>query len=385
MPSRSSGRLVVDFLEVVWPVPVLSALYVATTALPAGSAVRLLVVLAALLTLPGYAVTLVAFPLTRVEERTVIWPGRPDGDWSLAGLGPLERWVVALGFSISLVPVYGLLMSFFDLPYDIVPALAVVVGTTSAFTLAAFARRVSLPEYGLERTPGLPGSGGVANDLGTLITRSRFSNVVVVLTFVIAAGSLGAAITVPAEDPTYTTASLLTENETGQLVAAGYPHDLRPGEDARIVFALENHEGETTDYRVVVQSQRVAPDGTVTQRVQSGQFTATVGANETWERSHRLSSDMPGDRVRVAYLVYRETPPDEPTIDNAYRSLTLWIREPMPEASTPAQASTSGVNDSRLGSAVAGFTPSANAMVAGGSDAATESTPQANVHSATIN
>jgi len=34
---------------------------------------------------------------------------------------------------------------------------------------------------------------------------------------------------------------------------------------------------------------------------------------------------MSGDRLRVAYLLYRGSVPDDPDVANAYRELHLWI------------------------------------------------------------
>jgi uncharacterized membrane protein len=354
MTARSTTRIVGDVVTVAWPVPALAVLYVVATGFSDGSPLRLLLSLGALLVLPGYALSLATFPLRTSSDRrgdsrfggSWSFALRSDGNWELPSLGPIERWVVSLGFSVSLIPVYGLVLAVFGLSYSVVTILTVVAGLTSLFSLVALVQRLRLPDRISERKPGLPTTGGFVSEIATSTRRGTLVNWAVGLTFLVAAGGFGLTIAVPAEDPDYTSASLLTENETGALVASGYPHDLQPGEEARLVFSLTNHEDETVDYNVVVQSQQVAPEGDITRSRQVTEFSARVGDGATWIRPHQIAPQMPGDRVRVVYLVYRGSPPTEPTIENAYRSLTLWIREPKP-GTTPQQAVTAPVTDAR--------------------------------------
>jgi len=147
---------------------------------------------------------------------------------------------------------------------------------------------------------------------------------------VLAAANLTAAMASPTQSPEYTTAVLLTEDDEGELVADGYPDRLRAGETADLVLRVENHESQAVDYEVVVQLQRVSADGTVTELSVRDRFEQTLDPGSAWERDHTVTSDMSGERVRLAYLVYVGDAPAEPTLDNSYRNLSLWVGSESP-------------------------------------------------------
>lgn len=358
MSSRSTARVVGDLVEVTWPLLSLLILSGVVVILPSGSPLRLVVALVAMLTLPGYVLSLATFPLSRPRDRdggvrsfggsSYLKNTTAGSDWSLPSFGATERWFVSVGFSIGLVPVYGLVISGAAIPFEAVSILAIIVALSSVFTFVAFFRRLRLPDHVRDRTPGLPSPTFLAKLVETPTRRGTLSNSVIVVGFLVAAGSLGVAITVPAEDPEYTSVSLLTENESGALVSADYPYDLQPGESGRLVFVLTNREDETVDYSVVVQTQQVDREGNVVKSRQLNRFIETVRDEETWERPHQITPQMRGDRMRVVYLVYRGTPPADPTMDSSYRTLTLWIREPMPQE-TSQTASNASVASSTTG------------------------------------
>jgi uncharacterized membrane protein len=144
---------------------------------------------------------------------------------------------------------------------------------------------------------------------------------------------------------------LLTETDEGDLVADGYPDRLRAGETADLVLRVENHESRDTSYEVVVQLQRVSADGTVTEASIRDRFERTVDAGLAWEQDHRITSDMSGERIRLAYLVYEGDAPAEPTLSNSYRNLTLWVGSEQP---TAGDGTTVGPASTRLRPGAAG-------------------------------
>jgi uncharacterized membrane protein len=141
--------------------------------------------------------------------------------------------------------------------------------------------------------------------------------------------SVGCALFIPSEGEAFTEFYLLTENDSGGLVAADYPANFTQGEGEPLVVGIENNEGEPIEYTVVVSLQRVERVGNNTTRVigerELRRFRAQVAPNETWRRSHALRPTMSGNRLRVAYLLYRGSVPDDPGVANAYRELHLWI------------------------------------------------------------
>lgn len=337
MSPHTPRRLADDLFVVAWPVIALSLLLAAATSLSAGSSARLLLALVALV-LPGYLLSLVVFPLAVAREDKTGGLLHAVENRALASLGPIERWAVAFGFSLCLIPLFGLLVTLAELSYATEVLAVLVVGVSTLLALLAFLRRRRTPADATvpPRPTPIRSVRALVSSTGPL---SR-SNVVIVVTLLAAVSSLAVGVTTPQATPAYTSVSLLTEADDGALVAANYPHDLRPEEKADLVLVLSNDERTTVQYSVVVQSEQVDTDGTVTRRKHLSEFSVQLRDGETWERPHQVAPLMEGDRVRLVYLVYRGEPPAEPTMDNAYRSLTLWVREPLPgETSSTVAAS----------------------------------------------
>jgi uncharacterized membrane protein len=45
-----------------------------------------------------------------------------------------------------------------------------------------------------------------------------------------------------------------------------------------------------------------------------------------------VTPTLTGQRLRLAYLLYRGSPPPDPTVENAYREVHLWINVSAPSA-----------------------------------------------------
>lgn len=294
--------------------------------LPEGSAIRLVVVGVALLFLPGYALTLAVFPGSRTDENEAQTPlNRRYFESNLSSLDPFERIALAVGFGVCLMPVLGFVVGVTGAAYEPQTVIVLVSVATTLFTALAAVRYWLSPADIDAPSPLASLTETVVDGVSAPTPGKRALNVAVVVMLVLATANLAAAIASPPESPEYTTAALLTENDEGELVADGYPDQLRAGESADLTLRVENHEAQAVDYEVVVQLQRVSGDGTVTEISTRDRFEQTVDAGSVWELDHRVASDMSGERVRLAYLIYKGDPPTEPTIDNAHRNLTLWV------------------------------------------------------------
>lgn len=126
----------------------------------------------------------------------------------------------------------------------------------------------------------------------------------------------------------YTEFYLLTENESGDITARNYPTEFRRGESKHLVVGIHNHEHQTANYTVVAMIQRVS-DGnsstTVRNQEDQGRFSVTITHNETRYRRMQIKPRLTGDRLRLVFLLYRGTLPDDPTVANAYRTLHLRV------------------------------------------------------------
>ena len=315
-------------VSLLWPVPAILLISLAVLMLREGSALRLLVAGSTLLFIPGYALTLAAFPAGRTEKdgaKTSF--GRRNTESTMASLDPIERLALAVGFSVALMPVYGYIIGLevTSLAYEQYTVIVLVSAATALFTALAALRHLTSSTDLVVPSPFARLVGTIADETSAQISGKRVLNVAVIVVLVLATANLAVAIATPAESPDYTTAALLTENDDGELVADGYPDQLRIGETADLVLRVENHESREVNYRVVVQLQRVNSAGIVTDISILDRFDRTLAPGQAWEQDHRVTSEMSGERVRLAYLVYKGDVPPEPTIDNSHRNLTLWV------------------------------------------------------------
>ena len=142
------------------------------------------------------------------------------------------------------------------------------------------------------------------------------------------------AVAVPKQGEQFTEFYVLTEDESDELVAANYPEELVAGEPQPIHVGVENNEYEAVGYEVVVQLQAVEIEGNesvVTDRTELERYSTTVPHNESDIQNRSLAVDgetaaaFEGSDRRVKFLLYRDEVPAQPTADNAYRDLHLWV------------------------------------------------------------
>ncbi|WP_254535891.1 DUF1616 domain-containing protein [Halomarina litorea] len=310
--------------------------------------VRIVFGLVFVLFVPGYAFIAALFPEAGSE------PGA-DGDPEAfdepledeRGISGLERVALSLGTSIAIVPLIGLVLNFTPFGIRLVPILASV----SLFTLGCVAvgarRRWRLPADERLVVPYREWATGVRTELFEPDTRGdAILNVVMVISILLAVSSVGYAVMVPKEGESFTELYLLTQNETGDLVADDYPTNFTRGEGQSLYVGVGNHEHERVNYTVVVELQRVDvqyfENGTRVSNVTNAtnvtnvsvevleeeelqRFSPTVGDNETWQERHTVTPTLTGDRLRLVYLLYKGDVPAEPTTENAYREVHLWV------------------------------------------------------------
>ncbi len=328
-----------QFLTVARQVPVdLSVvnLYVVATALvitvlPAdATTVRPIVVLPLIVFVPGYVLVAFLFPRRHsLPERFRTFSEERVTDETAGYIDLVERGALGFGVSVALVPILalGISVAGFDL------STRNILGTLVAFAvigsvLAAFRRfrvapkqRFTLPvrRWFVGLHGALTGAGSVT---GTVL------NVALVLSVIIALGTLGGAVTSPADGQATSEITLLTENGSGDLVSEGYPSQFTSGEEQDMTVRVENNEREETTYTVVVVVQRVdVTDGSasVLEQEEVTRLQNTVGQNEVWTERHAVAPEMIGEDLRLQYLLYKDGVPDDPSPENAYRSAYVWI------------------------------------------------------------
>lgn len=321
----SDGRRAIPVRSRVRRIPADLVVVLALTLLTLGSVfhpvlretpLRIVLGLPFVLFVPGYALVAALFP-ERGGDRT------DEG-----GVSVVRR--IGLSFAASLVVVasLGIVLNRTPLGIRIVPVVGslsiLVVGLAGVATL----RRLALPAEERFRVPWRSRLAGLRSELAAPESRTdALLNVTLAVSVLVAASSVGYAIAVPTEGQSYTELYLLTGSEDGP-VADDYPTEFTAGEPRSLVVGIHNREHETVSYTLLVGVHRVRlGNGTarVLETERLGRFRPRLRSGETWHRRHDVTPTMVGDRLRLTYLLYRGSPPSEPTVDNAYRELHVWV------------------------------------------------------------
>ena len=285
---------------------------------PSSPLVRGLFGLPLLFLAPGYAVISLLYP------RSVT--GESSGATIVAGeLSDVERTALSFGLSFALLPMLGLVIATVG---SFSPPVVVtsVSGFVLAVTLCATVRRFRVPAHERYRINAVgrlaafrswlfPGGA----PLQTAVNLALAGSVLLALL------TGGYAFLAPQDGEEYTTLQLLTEDETGELVAAGYPDQLESGEGFPLAVAVENQEGESMEYTLVVQQQRLV-DGEVIERQELDRIDYHVDDGSTSYEDRTFEPTAAEGEIRMVFLLYEDGEvPDTPTTDNAYRYGHLWI------------------------------------------------------------
>jgi uncharacterized membrane protein len=283
-----------------------------------------------LLFLPGYAFIAALFP----EQGSA--PDHSGEDTERAanlggrGLDGVERVALSMGLSIAIVPSFGLVLNFTPFGIRLVPVLVGVSAITVGFVALAAARRKALPESERFRVPYMEWLETGRAEIFEPETRlDGLLNVALACSILLAVGVVGFAIMVPPDGESFTEFYLLGENDDGELVIDNYPEEFVVGESQSVVVGIGNHENQPMDYTIVVQLQAVEVSGnetTVVERQEVDRFESpTIADNETWQTKRGITPTVTGEELRLQYLLYRDSVPGTPTVDNAYRDNHLWI------------------------------------------------------------
>ncbi|NUC72785.1 DUF1616 domain-containing protein [Haloterrigena sp. SYSU A558-1] len=303
--------------------------------------------LAFVLFVPGYAFIAALFPEAG-DDPTGDPEADGDSDGDLAdganrgplpvgpllddrsGIDGIERVALSFGLSIAVTPLIGLVLNFTPWGIRLGPImLAISVFTVGAAAVAAV-RRWELPPDERFRVPYRAWYAAGRAELLEPDTRADAAlNVVLVLSLLLAVGSVGYAVAVPPDGEQFSAVYILTEDDDGELTADNYPTEFTQGESEEIVLGVDNHEHRTVDYTAVLVEQRVSVadnETTVEEQRELDRFETRLGHNESWHHQHELEPTMTGENVRLVWLLYPGGDvPEEPSADTTEYSAHLWV------------------------------------------------------------
>lgn len=288
---------------------------------------------------PGYAFVSALFPEAKQSRATGTGAetGGTAAIFSSIGrggprtIGHVERLALAFGVSIAIVPLLFVGLSMFSVEFGSIQTTRVISALTVLFTGIAAIRRWRVPA---ERRFQVPFRGWSATiQRSTWAASSPFDavvNIALAISVVFAVGVLSFTVVAPPDGERFTEFYVLNESGESELVAGSYPEVLSPDESERLHVGIENHEQRAVEYTVLVELDRVETrdDGlVVTDRARLDQFSITLAPDETSIREQPItvSEGFTGDDLRLTFLLYVDSVPVDPTPENAYRSLHLWV------------------------------------------------------------
>lgn len=272
-----------------------------------------------LLFLPGYAVISALYPADAGTD----WGQPADGS-----LPALDRVMLSIVASLVIVPAVAALIILGPWRMwhvNVLPLLSAV--TLGATWVAVRRRRAVAPSRQFSAGwPASPRDGWFGGSSGGL---SEYGGrLFVVSLLVLAAVSMSFLFVQPPAE-TFSEASLVAENEDGEFVASALPATFAEGEERTIAVAIQNHEGSTTTYAVVVRLQRVAVADDGTQRVveqdRLDRFETTLDDGERTVVERPVRPSLVGTNLRLQYLVFAGGSPESPSAEDADLVLRLWI------------------------------------------------------------
>lgn len=284
--------------------------------------IRVVVGLPFVLFVPGYVFVAALFPGANTGSEEL---GQSDLASGVTGIG---RVALSFGVSMVVVSLVGSVLNYTPFGLREVPILVSLSGLVLGLTFVATWRRHTLSPRDRFVVPWRSWLAGMWTELMEPNSRGDAAlNVLLVASVLVAAASVGYAVTVPKQGESSTELYLLTENDSSELVDE-YPSTLVAGEPLSLVVGVENHEQRPIDYTILVKLDQVRTQNGSTQIVRSERlqdFEKRVEHDGTWRRNHTVTPRITGERLRLTYLLYRGDPPTNPTTENAYRKVQLWI------------------------------------------------------------
>ncbi len=309
---------------------VLSTLLVLVIVLiPDVGSLRVILGLPFILFFPGYALISALYPERPISiEPDEGLSGSRDGETDDSeetvrekkGLDGLERIALALGLSIAITPLLGLILNYtYDWDPDhlgirLVPILVTQYGFIMITSIVAIRRRNRVPvedRFEIVIDIEMPKDHSTADKVLT---------VGIVIMMILSVGMLVYIIVVPREGEAFTEFYVLGSGG----MADDYPRNLHVGESRSIFLGVGNHEHRTINFTVVLSIDPSAENVTVPSldnitlsTTHQPSLMVQVRDGSTLDIPCNFTIHQPGS-YKLQLLLYRD--------GRLYRDLHLWVR-----------------------------------------------------------
>jgi len=155
----------------------------------------------------------------------------------------------------------------------------------------------------------------------------RIATIALAATVLLAVFSVGYVFAVPQDGEQFTDFRVMTETPGGELRLGDYPDRIEVDQTAEFVIGVDNREGSSQEYTVVVTAAQVIEDGgsvTAIESTELGRYQTTLEDGQRLELPQQVTPRSPG-AFRLNYYLYEGEPPAEPTANSAYRNAHLTV------------------------------------------------------------
>lgn len=270
---------------------------------------------------PGYTIISTLFPTSaKSQHRHRTSPGQ---------ISLSERFVFSLGASIAVLPPIGIVLSSLGVPLTRGPVVSSLLVVSVVGLLTSGIRRHQFPlaeqfTFPVYRLPKRIQSIVLGSNSRLL----HAANTLLIIAVVLAVAALFIGVLVPNSASTYTELAIMTENETGSYVMGDYDRALF-NESRSLYVSISNKEERPVNYTVVVVSHTVNESDEVVAGTgnEITRLHQTVQPGDRWYGEVDYTPETRDGNTRLMYLLYKESPPTEPTASSAYRYTYLWVND----------------------------------------------------------
>jgi uncharacterized membrane protein len=269
----------------VWTI--MTIIFVITPILE-NSIIRTILGIPMVLFVPGYVLV------------TALFPKKDD-------LDSIERIALSFGLSIAVVPLIGLGLNYTPFGIRLIPILVTLSIYIAIMTIASIYRRNVLPEDTQFSVRFNKIYEAINNEISAPKSKiDRILSAILVLSIVLAIGTLVYVITVPKIGEKFTEFYILGPDGK----ADNYSTNLKLDSSTNILTGIVNHEYSPVNYTVQIV---IGKDILSSKKL-------VLNNNETWQNNILFVPNKEGNDEKLELLLFKENNFTVP-----YRELHLWV------------------------------------------------------------
>ncbi len=220
-------------------------------------------------------------------------------------LDNIERIALSFGLSIATVPLLGLMLNY-TFGIGLIPILITLCLYSIILIFIADYRRKQLPEDLRFEVPFYKIYESIKAETHNSNRTDKILTGVLILSIIIAVGTLVYVITIPKIGETFTEFYILGPDGK----ADNYPTSLISNVSSNITIGIVNHEYLPINYTLQIDLDK--------NRLTSKELI--LNHNETWEKDIIFLPNKQGTDMKLEFLLFKEH-----NFSSSYRNLHLWV------------------------------------------------------------